>query len=73
MQPTIDLSHESAFGWSEWAIVLAVLAIAGFYLWRKIFVKKGCGCSGCGKEKSCAIKPPQTPQQVDEKPIVLHK
>lgn len=69
MQPAIDLSHETAFGWTEWGIVLAVLIIAGLYVWRKLFIKKGCSCSGCGKEKSCTIKP----QQVEEKPIVLHK
>lgn len=69
MQPSIDLSHETAMGWAEWGLVLLVLIVAGIYLWRKIFVKKGCGCSGCGKEKTCAVKP----QAGQEKPVTFHK
>lgn len=70
MQPSIDLSTETSLGWAEWGIVIAIVLIAGIYLWRKLFVKKGCACASCGKEKTCDIK---NKSQVEEQPIMLPK
>lgn len=54
MDSSVDLSSEAAVSWTEWGIVVLLLVLAVFYLWRKLFVKKGCACAGCGKAGSCS-------------------
>ena len=56
MHPSIDLSSETALGWAEWGMLIAIAVAAGVYLWRKFLIKKGCACAGCGKEKNCTKK-----------------
>ncbi|MDO5686835.1 MAG: hypothetical protein Q4G42_05585 [Neisseria sp.] len=56
MNPPIDLSSEAATNWGEWGVVIAVAVIAGIYLWRRFFVKKG--CSGCAQGGQCGKKMP---------------
>jgi hypothetical protein len=50
-----DISADAATGWVDWAVVAAVLAVALWYLYRKLWAKRG-GCAGCGKGSECAVR-----------------
>lgn len=52
--PTINLQNESNATMVEIVVVLASLAAALWYLWRKFIAPKTRGCGSCGgKGKSC--------------------
>jgi hypothetical protein len=51
-----DISVQGATGWVDWAVVAAVVAVALWYLYRKLWAKRG-ECGGCAKGKSgCAVQ-----------------
>ncbi|MGD2021414.1 MAG: hypothetical protein PVJ47_10180 [Thiohalocapsa sp.] len=51
-----DVSAEPATGWVDWAVVAAVIAAALWYLYRKLWARRGT-CGGCAKGKSgCAVQ-----------------
>jgi hypothetical protein len=52
---TPDISADAATNWADWAVVAAVLAVALWYLYRKLWAKRG-GCGGCGKGSACAVR-----------------
>ena len=58
-QPTSavpDIETQPATSWVDWAVVAAVLAVALWYLYRKLWAQRG-DCSGCAKGKSgCAVQ-----------------
>lgn len=58
-QPTSavpDIDTQPATSWVDWAVVAAVLAVALWYLYRKLWAKRG-DCGGCAKGKSgCAVQ-----------------
>ena len=58
-QPTSaapDIETQPATSWVDWAVVAAVLAVALWYLYRKLWAQRG-DCSSCAKGKSdCAVR-----------------
>jgi hypothetical protein len=52
---TPDISADAATGWADWAVVAAVLAVALWYLFRKLWAQRG-GCGGCDKGNDCAVR-----------------
>lgn len=64
MSAVPDIDTQPATSWVDWTVVAAVLAVALWYLYRKLWAQRG-DCSGCAKGKSgCAVqqasKSPQT-------------
>lgn len=45
MNSRIDFAQEASIGLFEWALIIVIVLLAGIYLWRKYFIKKG--CAGC--------------------------
>jgi ABC-type nickel/cobalt efflux system permease component RcnA len=51
-----DISAEPTTNWVDWVVVAAVVAVALWYLYRKLWARRG-DCSGCAKGKSgCAVQ-----------------
>lgn len=51
-----DISAEPATSWVDWTVVIAVLAVSVWYLYRKLWARRG-DCGGCAKGRSdCAVQ-----------------
>ncbi|MCB1754124.1 MAG: hypothetical protein KDJ38_01295 [Gammaproteobacteria bacterium] len=48
------VSAERDFSWLDSGLVLAVIAVAFYYLYLKIWRKRG-ACSSCGNKKGCGV------------------
>ncbi|WPL17058.1 Virus attachment protein p12 family protein [Thiorhodovibrio winogradskyi] len=55
--PKITAGRGASSGWFDLAITGVVIALALFYLYRKLW-RQGGRCDGCGQAGGCAIKPP---------------
>ncbi len=51
-----DISADQALSWLDWAVVSVVVAVALWYLYRKLWARRG-DCAGCAKGKAgCAVQ-----------------
>jgi hypothetical protein len=51
---TPDVSAAPYFGWVDTAGIIVVVALAGYYLYRKFWRGRG-ACTECGQNKSCPL------------------
>jgi hypothetical protein len=67
-----DISAEHHFGWADTAVTVAIVAAAGYYLYRKLWRRRG-ACGECGDGKGCCATgtpggPPEQRVPVPEVP-----
>ncbi len=61
------INAEAGAGWLDWAVVAAVVAVALWYLYRKLWANRG-ECGGCAKGKGgCAVLQASRRAQVEHR------